>query len=135
MNLSESVFSVLKSHYSKIDKLSSSPKIWAINYLKCNIRTASEKSGDKYWFDVTPKLYEANEVDYFIYVCGTPDSIYIFPCSDFSILINGAHLGGQKQVPNFTIFDNSSEFEPAGHSQERHGIAKYKNAFGTIPEI
>ena len=134
MNLSDKAFSVLKQHYSKIDKLSSSPKIWSINSFKCNIRTASEKSGDKYWFDVTPNLYETNQVDYFIYVCGSPDSIYIFPCSDFSNLINGAHLGGQKQVPNFTIFDNPAEFEPAGHSHERHSIAKYRNAFKIIPE-
>ena len=103
--------------------------IWEIESKKCNVRSASRKSGDKYWFDVTPSLYEENLVDYFIYICGDPSSIYIFPREDFASLIHGAHLGGQKQVPNFTIYDNNCEFEPAGLSHDKHDIKKYRNNF------
>lgn len=134
MSLSEQAFSVLSQNFSQIEKKSSRPMIWGIESNKCNVRTASKKSGDKYWFDVTPALYEENQVDYFIYVCGSPESIYIFPCDDFAELIKGAHLGGQKQVPNFTIFDGVNEFEPAGLSNKRKNIFKYRNNFKTISD-
>lgn len=132
MNLSEEAFKVLSSKFLKVIKKSSRPMIWEIESKKCNVRSASKKSGDKYWFDVTPALYEQNQVDYFIYVCGTPNTIYVFPCEDFSRLINGAHLGGQKQVPNFTIYDNTFEFEPAGLSYNKQNIYKYRNNFNLL---
>lgn len=132
MNLSESAFAKLNKHFSEIKEKSKSPKIWTINDFHCNVRTASRKSRDKFWFDVTPSLYEKNEINFFIYVCGSSEIIYIFPVLIFRKLIKGAHLGGQKQVPNFTIFDDTSEFEPAGLSHARHDIAQYKNAFNLI---
>ncbi len=135
MNLSDQAYIILSQNFSKVIKKSTRPMIWEIESKTCNVRSASRKSGNKYWFDVTPSLYEQEKVDYFIYVCGSPESIYIFPCNDFSELIKGANLGGQKQVPNFTIFDNTDEFEPAGASYNRHNIFKYKNNYKIIASV
>ena len=135
MTLTEQTFLLLSEKYPKIKRVSTRPTIWEIDSKKCNIRSASQKSGDKYWFDVTPSLYEKNQVDYFIYICGSPKVIYVFPCDVFSDLIVGAHFGGQKKVPNFTIFDNIAEFEPAGQSHKRKNISKYRNNFSLISAI
>ena len=136
MTLNDQALAVLNTKFSSVVKKSTRPIIWEIESKKCNVRSASKKSGDKYWFDVTPYLYEKAQVDFFIYICGTPDIIYFFPCEDFKKLIEGAHLGGQKQVPNFTIYDNSYEFEPAGLSYNKHNIYKYRNNFKIIlPKI
>lgn len=92
-----------------------------------NLRAASQKSADKYWFDVTPEFYENHVVDFLLYACGSVDQTYIFPVGDFSKLIAGASLGGQKQVPNFTLYADTHEFEPAGMSHGVRSIREYHN--------
>lgn len=77
MTLSDSTFARLNKHFSKIRKKSKSPKIWIIDDFNCNVRTASRKSRNKFWFDVTPSLYENNQVKFFLYVCGSSEVIYI----------------------------------------------------------
>ncbi len=95
-----------------------------------NVRTAAEKAGAKYWFDVTPNFYKSQAVDYFLFACGHPDIIYVFPRVEFEALVSGASLGGDKQVPQFTIFSDTSELEPAG--QSRRDIKRFLNAFGLV---
>ncbi len=133
MDLKREVFARLKSQYDLVTVLSHSPSIWHINSYPCNVRTASRKSGDKFWFDVTPELYEKRQVEFFLYVCGEPGVMFVFPRLNFEYFIRGAHVGGQKQVPNFTLFVDSHEFEPAGHSENRHKIDLFRNAFDLIP--
>jgi hypothetical protein len=133
MDLRTEALKKLKTKYESVTILSNSPALWYINSYPCNIRTASRKSGDKFWFDVTPVLYEKHQVEFFLYTCGDPEIIYVFPRLNFEHFIHGAHFGGQKQVPNFTIFDGPQEFEPAGHSEHRHNIGLFRNAFDLIP--
>lgn len=94
-----------------------------------NLRAASQKSADKYWFDVTPEFYEAPTVDFFVYACGSATAVYIFPVKDFAHLIDGASLGGQKQVPNFTLYADTHEFEPAGQAQSTHRVSEFYNCW------
>jgi len=102
-----------------------------VNNSIVNIRTANQKAGSKYWFDVTPSFYSS--VHFFIFACGTPSTVYVFPTVDLKQLLVGASLGGQKQVPNFTIFSNTNELEPAGSGGIRKSIVQYLNAFALIP--
>ncbi|WP_143536783.1 HNH endonuclease [Rubricoccus marinus] len=92
-----------------------------------NLRAASQKSADKYWFDVTPEFYEAPTVDFFVYACGSAAAAYIFPVQDFARMIDGASLGGQKQVPNFTLYVDTHEFEPAGRARSTHRVSEFYN--------
>jgi hypothetical protein len=98
-----------------------------------NIRTASRKAGDKFWFDVTPELYEGRHVEFFIYVCGSIDAVYVFPRLNLEFLVQLASVGGQKQVPNFTLYSDADLLEPAGASTQRHSVAGFRNAFFLIP--
>lgn len=132
MALIDDALCVLRKKYETVSQVSSRPAIWKLNTERCNIRTANRKSGDKFWFDVTPSLYEKRQVDFFLYVCGESEIVYVFPRDHFYTLIKNAHLGGQKQVPNFTIYDDIKELEPAGHSFQRHKITKFRNAFDLI---
>lgn len=97
-----------------------------------NLRAASRKNADQYWFDVTPELYENNVVDFFLYACGSADDVYIFPTADFKKLIQGASLGGQKQVPNFTLYSDTHEFEPAGMAHSTRRARDYYNQWRVL---
>lgn len=101
-----------------------------INNSIVNIRTANTKSGDKYWFDVTPNFYAS--VHFFLFACGNAGKVYVFPSAVLQSLLVGASLGGQKQVPNFTIFSNSDQFQAAGSGGVSQPIAAYLNAYGQI---
>ena len=94
---------------------------------RVNLRTASQKRGDQYWFDVTPEYYAKKLVDYFAYACGSASHVYVIPAYEMERLMEGASLGGQKQVPNFTIYLDRHEFEPAGRSEKRKSIEHYYN--------
>ena len=107
-----------------------SPSLWMVGLKLLNVRTAATKAGIKYWFDVTPSLYKSQAVDFFLFACGSPDTIYVFPREDFEVLIVGASVGGDKQVPQFTLFINTKEFEPAG--RERINVAHFLNAFRSV---
>ncbi len=133
MSLQEDTLVSLKRKFSSVVVLSKAPSLWHINAYPANVRTAGRKSGDKFWFDVTPELYEKRQVEFILYVCGSPEIIYVFPRLNFEYLIRGASLGGQKQVPNFTLFADSNEFEPAGRAESRHNVEGFRNAFFLIP--
>ena len=95
-----------------------------------NVRTANEKAGDNYWFDVTPSFFRS--VNYFLFACGSASTVYVFPAAVLEKLIANASLGGQKQVPNFTIYIDRHQLEPAGRSNERASIRSYLNNYGAI---
>lgn len=102
-----------------------------LNSSAINIRTASQKAGAKYWFDVTPSFYSS--VNFFLFACGNAATVYVFPTAILQQLLQGASLGGQKQVPNFTIFSDTNELEPAGASGIRKSIEQYLNSYALIP--
>ena len=102
-----------------------------VNDSVINVRTATQKAGLKYWFDVTPSFY--GFVHFFLFACGNASTVYVFPASELQHLIEGASLGGQKQVPNFTIFSGTNELEPAGLVGTRKPISQYLNAYALIP--
>jgi hypothetical protein len=133
MDLRLEALQKLRTVYQSVTEISANPSLWYVNSYPVNLRTASKKSGDKFWFDVTPELYEKRQVEFFVFVCGQPDTMYIFPRINFEYFVRGSSLGGQKQVPNFTLFTDSNEFEPAGHSEARHNISGFKNAYFLIP--
>jgi len=96
------------------------------------VRVTTKKAGSKFWFDVTPNLYLNHETDFLIYACGSTQDLYVFPVDIFIQFIKGASKGGFHAVPNFTIFLNSHEFEPAGRSKNRYEIKQYYNSFELI---
>jgi hypothetical protein len=110
----------LRTRFTDIRALGARPLVYRLGGKKANIRTATTKSGDKYWFD------------FLLYTCGDADSIYVFPVRDFASLIEGASLGGQKQVPNFTIYLDRHLFEPAGRADAPRDISGYFNRFDLI---
>ncbi len=128
MDLRSGVEARLRQLFPQLRRVSGNPLIYQIGRARINLRTASQKAGDKYWFDATPRIYERRLVHFLAYACGSADNVYIFPVDDFATLITGASLSGQKQVPNFTIYLNRDEFEPAGHADRRHAVAKYRIA-------
>jgi hypothetical protein len=111
-------------------ELKKSPSVWMASGKILNVRTAAEKAGSKYWFDVTPRFYQDNIVDFFLFACGNSDRIYVFPQIALADLVAPASLGGAKQVPQFTIFTDTDEFEPAG--AKRQSISRFLNAFDLI---
>ena len=50
-------------------------------------------------------------------------------------MLESANVGGVNQVPNFTIFVNSHELEPAGHSEKKYPIKEYFNNFSLIKPL
>ncbi len=133
--LKNKVLSHLESVLGKSNIISSRPFILSFLEKKVYLRVASKKSGYKYWLDVNPNLFRKNNVDFLIYGCGSEKSIYIFPLNEFLLMIESANLGGVNQVPNFTIFVNSHELEPAGDSGNRFQIKKYFNDYSAITQI
>ncbi|AXQ29936.1 hypothetical protein D0B54_15165 [Solimonas sp. K1W22B-7] len=97
-----------------------------------NIRTATQKSGFKYWFDVTPSFYSS--VNFFLFACGDVSTVYVFPTTKLQLLLEGASLGGAKQVPNFTIFADTDELEAAGSGGHRKSIAEHLNAYALMTQ-
>lgn len=135
MDLLSAVEVNLKERFSQVRLLSARPRIYSVASARVHVRTANEKAGAKYWFDVTPSLYERGQTDFLMYTCGSPSVVYVFPVQDFMHLVAGASLGGQKQVPNFTIYVDRDTIEPSGHADEPRSIAKYRNAFGLVAQV
>lgn len=133
MTLRDEVKAKLRGELETVSVLSESPAIWLLNSYPANVRTASEKAGAKFWFDVTPELHERRQVEFFLYACGTPETIYVFPRINFEMFMRNASLGGQKQVPNFTIFEDSNLLEPAGHAHSKYNVRGFRNAFFLVP--
>ncbi|MFL1485387.1 hypothetical protein [Marinobacter sp. LN3S78] len=133
MDLQDAARARLKEVYQNLSIMSARPALWFLNAFPTNVRTASRKNGDKYWFDVTPELYEKRQVEFFIYVCGDPNTMYVFPRLNLEHFVRHASLGGQKQVPNFTIYTDRDELEPAGHANSSFNISGFRDAFFLIP--
>jgi hypothetical protein len=132
MDLRSEVISCVRAELGPLSPVSGERSIYRCGKSRLNIRSASQKNGDKYWFDVTPAFYERRKVDYFLYGCGSAREIYVFPVSDFAEMIEGASLGGQKQVPILTIYLDRHKFEPAGMANRTHDIHRFHNAFSTV---
>lgn len=135
MDLETEASNKLKSVYKSVTCVSHRPSLRHINSYPTNLRTATRKSGDKFWFDVTPELYERRQVEFFIYACGDASVLFVFPRLNMEHFVRHASLGGQKQVPNFTIYSDTNEREPAGHAESRFPIAGFRNAFMLIPNL
>jgi len=133
--LKDRVLSYLENILGKSNIINSKPFVLSLLGKRVYLRVASEKSGSKYWFDVNPNLFRNVKVDFLIYACGSEHSVYVFPLSDFLQMLESANLGGVNQVPNFTIFVDSHELEPAGHSRNRYSINKYYNNYSAIKPI
>lgn len=132
MELRVEVLARVEEEIGPLVRVPGERSIFRCGKARLNIRSASRKNGDKYWFDVTPSFYERHKVDYFLYGCGSACDIYVFPVTEFAEMIKGASLGGQKQVPNFTIYLDRHEFEPAGMANRTHDIRRFLNAFSTV---
>jgi len=133
--LKDRVLSYLENILGKSYQINSKPLVLSFLENKVYLRVATEKSGYKYWFDINPNLFKKIKVDFLIYACGNENSVYVFPLNDFLQMLASANLGGVNQVPNFTIFVDSHEFEPAGHSRNRYQIKKYYNNFSLLKPI
>jgi hypothetical protein len=103
--------------------------IFEVNGRRINIRTATDKGVDRYWFDVTPTLYSERKVEFLLFTCGYLSNTYIFPVEVFAKMIEGASLGGQKQVPNFNLRTDSHQFEPCGLRGKKFDISLFFNNF------
>ncbi len=132
MDLRSEVLARVRAELGSLTPIPGERSIYRCGKARLNVRSASQKNGDKYWFDVTPSFYERRKVDYFLYGCGSAQKIYVFPVAEFAEMIKGASLGGQKQVPNFTIYLDRHEFEPAGMANSTHEIRRFLNAFSIV---
>ncbi|MSQ72998.1 MAG: hypothetical protein EXR27_17160 [Betaproteobacteria bacterium] len=128
MDLKSEVVTRLRKELGSLTQVPGERSIYRCGNVRLNVRSASQKNRDKYWFDVTPAFYERGKVDYFVYGCGSSSQLYVFPRQEFARMIQGASLGGQKQVPNFTIYLDRHTFEPAGRASQTHDIKKFYNA-------
>lgn len=133
--LKKRVLSYLEKILGKANIIKSKPYVLSFLGKKVYLRVATEKSGYKYWFDINPNLIRKVNVDFLIYACGSENSVYVFPLEDFLHMLESANPGGVNQVPNFTIFVDSHEFEPAGHSKNRYPIKKYYNNYSIVKPI
>lgn len=130
--LKKQVLSRLEIVLGKSTPLSLKPFVLKYGDKRVFVRVTTEKAGNKFWFDVTPRLYTNHETDFLIYACGSTQNLYVFPVDNFAQFIGKASIGGAGAVPNFTIFLNSHEFEPAGQSAHRFKINQFWNRFDLI---
>jgi hypothetical protein len=94
---------------------------------------ALNRTAQKRRFALLLGALRAFQVEFFLYSCGSADIIYVFPRVNFEFFVKTASLGGQKQVPNFTLYADANQFEPAGHSDTRFDISGFRNAFFLVP--
>lgn len=126
--LREEVITRLKENNFSVNKIDGKFKLYRINNKVVNLRTTTVKtSSGYYWFDAQPHLYENPElnIDFLIYVCGTKNSIYIFPTNEFRALIFNANVGGRNGLPHFDIDLRGHKFLPSG--QNFHNISQFFN--------
>ena len=133
MDIQGSAKAKLAQVYRSVAIISQRPVLVRINSHLANLRTTTTERDGVFWFDVTPELYEKHEVEFFIYVCGSPDVMYIFPQVNFKHFVSSANVGGIKQVPNFTLCVRTNHFQPGGHPSSSSNIAGFRNAFFLIP--
>ena len=122
----------LQQNVGHVESLPGARSIYIVDHTRLNLRTASRKNAEAFWFDVTPAYYELNIVDFFMYVCGRVERSFVFSRDEMKMLAKNAHRGGSKNVPNFTIHADTFEFEPAGAGGRRIRINDNLNAFQVI---
>jgi hypothetical protein len=130
--LKKQVLSRLEQIFGKPTKLSPRPLILKYGEKRVYVRVITPKASKKFWFDVTPRLYENHETDFMVYACGNTQDLYVFPIDDFAEFIKKASKGGVGYKPNFTIYLRSHEFEPAGQSSNRFKIEQFFKRFDLI---
>ena len=113
----------IATEVGECDEASGAGTIFSVNCWMVNIRVATDKHREGYFFDFTPGHF--HKVDFAVFACGYPDCLYVIPVLDLWRLTANASLGGAKQVPNFTLFPAVNEFEPAGQAERRLSILKY----------
>lgn len=128
MSLNHDVTARLREVVGPLAWLPGKGTVWGVNGHRVNVRSASRKSGDKFWFDVTPSFIARGGVDFLLYACGSPECIYAFPAPELAKMVCGASLGGAKQVPNFTIYLQDHLLEPAGRADSKIDISRFFNA-------
>ena len=129
MQIRDAVLATLREQVGSVSTMPGFRSSYRVNGKRVNVRTATQKKGDQYWFDVTPAFYEERQMDFFLYACGSASQAYIIPRQEFERLIEGASLGGQKQVPNFTIYCDKHVFEPAGGRSRRRSLMSFFNKY------
>jgi|WetSurMetagenome_2_1015567.scaffolds.fasta_scaffold15771_1 hypothetical protein len=126
------VLDYLENNLGDYKVIANRPFVLLFRDKRVYLRVAIEKAGDKYWYDINPKLFIKTKIDFLVYACGKTKSMYVFPAKIFFEMIRSASLGGVNQVPNFTIFIDSHELEPAGKSEQRFKIKDFWNKFTLI---
>lgn len=131
-DLQAAALSLIESEVGHVERVPGTRAIYIAGEARLNLRTATEKRTDAYWFDVTPAYYEYRLVDFFTYVCGSPENTFVFSREEMSEFAAQSNRGGAKQVPNFTLHVSTREFEPAGAGGRRISIERQWNAFERI---
>ncbi|MFZ0051344.1 MAG: HNH endonuclease [Desulfobaccales bacterium] len=128
--LKEKVLSRLEQLLGKPTLLGSKPLLLKYGDKRVHLRVLP-RAGNKFWFDVTPRLYENHETDFLVYACGNTQDLYVFPVDDFAKFIQKASKGWSCK-PNFDLYLRSHEFEPAGQSSHRFKIKQFFRRFDFI---
>lgn len=119
------VLELWRLHLGPVEKHSES--IFRVGGKRVNLRTATRKRGDAFWFDVTPRFYEDREVDFFAYACGSASHVYLIPAPELGRLVRNASSSRSRYAPNFTIHLDAHELEPAGAGGQRLSLQPYYN--------
>lgn len=93
-----------------------SQHVYDINGKKTNIKFAKPRSGYEYlfWFGTTPRRLE--EMDIFVWLCGTAENYYVIPCEEMNLLIDaskGKWIYKKRNYPEFILDTNHHEYLPA----------------------
>jgi hypothetical protein len=129
--LKQQVRNKLEQMLGKAKAVSNRPYILSFGDNKIYLRCATKKSGDRFWFDVIPSIYERNRADFLVYACGSDDLCYVFPRDDFAQFIKGANRGANNR-PQFDIWLDTDKFKPTGSPQRGYPITKYRNNFSYL---
>jgi hypothetical protein len=130
--LRASVEKKLREKFNQVKFKSKSPKIYLIDGKIVNLRVRIKKDDNgKCFFDVAPSLLEKGRVDFFIYACASTEDVYIFPASDFSVLVKEASVSRQGKLV-FDIYIAEDQLAPAGLSGIKFNIKNYYNNYDLI---
>lgn len=90
--------------------------VYKINGKKANIRFSNSRSDNAswFWFGITTRRLE--EMDAFVWLCGTAESYYVIPCEKMRQLIDandGKWIYGRQNRPEFILDTNYHKYLPA----------------------
>jgi hypothetical protein len=90
--------------------------VYEINGKKANIRFANPRSDNAFWFwfGITSRRLE--EMDIFVWLCGTAENYYVIPCEEMSRLTDankGKWVYGKQNRPEFILDTNHHKYLPA----------------------